>query len=536
MCAEDGRMWMSFNGEIYNAPELRTFCEAKGHRFTSSMDGEVILHLWEMEGAAALARLNGIFAVAVADARTGEVVLARDPVGVKPLFYSLDRDNQLRFASEVAALRHAGADPGGEDLVALAQFLSFLWIPDPRTPWAGIRGLLPGQALRWTASGTELFEYGEPLVGSPEPTPTTAAGAVASATERVAAAGRRQLLADVPIGLMASGGVDSGLLWWAVHESLARAYTITWAEDGTEKLGDDERAVAELAVRYATPVRRLEGETATSALPPSGDLFADPAYDLTRLIAGTARDDGMKVLLSGQGGDELLAGYRRHWVATVLKRIRLGAVGRAVLGGAVNRGLGRVPSTRQVAEYGARLLRAASERDPFRGYMQLCTYSTPAERAAALGCTEREVANDVVWQRHLELYESLPPDLGFLRKVMAVDLGVYLPGLGLAYVDRAGMEFGVEIRVPWLDLELLRWTLALPDDVLVRRGRGKWLGREVAAKQLSPALANRPKRGFAAPAHRVGDGGSHGERGFRQGAYFSRAVQLLRAHRDGGSA
>jgi asparagine synthase (glutamine-hydrolysing) len=329
---------------------------------------------------------------------------------------------------------------------------------------------------------------------------------------------------------MASGGVDSGLLWWAVSHRLPTAYTITWAEHGVESLGDDERAVAELAARFGTPVRYLDGETAVSILPPSGDLLADPAYDLTRLIARTAKADGMKVLLSGQGGDELLAGYRRHWVATMLRRIRVGPVGSAL-----GRALGRVPSKRLAAEYGARLMRAASERDPFRGYLQLCTYSTPAERAAALGCTEREVANDVVWQRHLEVYDGLSPALGFLRRVMAVDLCVYLPGLGLAYVDRAGMEFGVEIRVPWLDLDFLRWTLSLPDDMLVRRGRGKWLSREVAAMQLSPALANRPKRAFAAPSHLVGGQSDQGERGFRQGAYFSRAVQLLRAHRERAS-
>ena len=141
MANEDGSLVMVFNGEIYNSPELRRYCEAKGHTFRSAMDGEVILHLWEMEGDACLRRLNGIFAVAVASTTTGEVVLARDPLGVKPLFYSESPDGTLWFASELTALRAAGAPVGAADPVALAQFLTFLWIPDPRTPFAGAKSL-----------------------------------------------------------------------------------------------------------------------------------------------------------------------------------------------------------------------------------------------------------------------------------------------------------------------------------------------------------------------------------------------------------
>jgi len=526
---EDGSLVMVFNGEIYNSPELRRECESKGHRFRSSMDGEVILHLWEMEGPSCLARLNGIFAVAVADSVTGEVVVARDPLGVKPLLYCLGADDTLWFASELTALRAANAPLGGHDLVALAQFLAFLWIPDPRTPFEGAKSLEPGQALRWTpAGGPGLFFYGEPLVPDPQAIGgATGHGArVEEVREHFVDAARRQLLADVPIGLMASGGVDSGLIWWATQDSLDRSYTIDWGKgawtrgDDFEGLDDDRSAVVELAAKFGTPVDYLAGETAGDVLPSSGDLFADPAYDLTRLIARTARGRGHKVLLSGQGGDELFAGYRRHAMAPLVGRLRLGRAGNGL-----EQLLSRLPAGRLSSEYMARLARAMGEVSPFNAYMQLCTYSTAAERAAALDCDEAEVSNEVVWQRHREVFDRLPDRLSFLRKVMAIDLSVYLPGLGLAYVDRAGMEFGVEIRVPWLDLDFLRWTLTLPDDALTRRGRGKWLTRDLAARELSPAIAHRPKRGFAAPASRVGDG--QGQRGFRQGAYFSRARRIL---------
>jgi asparagine synthase (glutamine-hydrolysing) len=449
---------------------------------------------------------------------------------VKPLFYSRQEDGALAFASEIAALRALGVGGGGDDLVALAQFLSFLWIPDPRTPHTDVRSLEPGQALSWSASGVRTFAYGEPFM--PAPADGTDADA-RELGERFRAASRRQLLSDVPIGLMASGGVDSGLILSATHDAIARCFTITWpGESGREALQQDEAAVRDLERRFAVPVSYIGGATAEDdLLPSSGDLFADPAHGLTRLIARTARERGLKVLLSGQGGDELFGGYRRHSVAPILARVRLGAAGRWV-----ERAVQRLPLHRVGSEYAARLLRALSEGDAFSAYMQLCTYSTAAERAAALDCTEAEVADEVVWQRHREVFERIPAETSLLRKFMALDLHVYLPGLGLAYVDRAGMEFGVEVRVPWLDLEFVRWTLSLPDEAIVRKGRGKWLPRSLAADVLDPNIANRPKRGFAAPAERVSAAvDTSGARGFRQGAYFGRAKKLLDAHLAGGA-
>jgi asparagine synthase (glutamine-hydrolysing) len=527
MANQDQSLVMVFNGEIYNYPALRQFCEGKGSRFRSNMDGEVILHLWEMEGPDCLARLNGIFAVAMASTRSGEVVLARDPLGVKPLVYAVDRDNSLWFASEMSALIAAGAPLGQSDVVALAQFLTFLWVPDPRTPLSGARTVPPGTALRWTPDAISTFTYSDPLVPVDGADPIDPEDAVHSTRERLSEAVSRQLLSDVSIGLMASGGVDSGLLWWAAQDDLVQAYTITWKDnDGIEGLDEDRRAVAQLESRFGTKVDYLSGENAQDILPLSGDLFADPAYGLTRLIARAARDQGHKVLLSGQGGDELFAGYRRHTVAPLIERVRIGSAAPVI-----ERALQYLPARRLGVEYVSRLVRAAGERTPFRRYMQLCSYSTARERAMALGTTEGEVSDDVVWQRHQEVFERLPPNLSFLRKVMALDLAVYLPGLGLAYVDRAGMEFGVEIRVPWLDLDFLRWTLTLPDDALAHHGRGKWLTRELAARELGAEIAHRPKRGFAAPVSSLRpDDGDAGQRGFRQGAYFHRASRLLGHH------
>ena len=524
MTDEDGRYTMVFNGEIYNSPALRSECERAGHRFRSSMDGEVILHLWEMEGPYALERLNGIFAVAVFDSVTGELFLARDPLGVKPLVCA-EADGELWFASELCALLAMGAPTGGADLVALAQFLSFLWIPDPRTPYAGVRSIEPGTVVRWTPNGSSTSRYCQPLQPAEAPDRIRVEHAVEELRSQVSDAVHRQLLGDVPIAIMASGGVDSSLIWWAAGEHVARAYTIEWAgSTGDERLSEDAMTVRALSDLLGTPVTYVGGDGASDSPPLAGDLFADPAHDLARTISQRASADGFKVLLSGQGGDELFAGYSRHRAAPYLHQLRLGG-----LGNAAERAISRHGKGLR-AEYLSRIARAVAERDQFASYMQLCTYSAPADRARVLGCTEAEVGNDVIWQRHREVYDALPAGVSFLRKVMALDLSVYLPGLGLAYNDRASMEQGVEVRVPWLDLDLVRWSLTLPDSVLIRRQRAKWLPKELAARVISTEVAQRAKRGFAAPADHVAPGFTPGSRGFRQGRYFALATSILAKH------
>jgi asparagine synthase (glutamine-hydrolysing) len=524
---ESDRFAMVFNGEIYNSPELRRHCEARGHRFRSHMDGEVIVHLYEDEGVAAFKRLNGIFAVAIADRLTGELVLARDPIGVKPMFYSVAGDGAITFASELRAIATAGADVGGYDLVAMAQFLTFLWVPAPRTPFARVRSLRPGETLVWSTRGIDISHYAEPLTG-PVASETSADALVEQTRAQLSEAARRQLLSDVPVGLMVSGGVDSGLLWWATADHLARGFTITWPAGEREGVSAEVHSVRALRERLGTEVEEIAGpDVPTDVLPPAGDLFADPAYVLSTTIAKRAREAGIPVLLSGQGGDELFGGYRRHVVARLLHRVDIGALGRRAASV-----LARTGSRSLSVEYAARLARALSERDPFRGYLQLSSYSDAALRAHALGCSESEVSDDVVWQEHREFFDSLQADMSFTRKVMALDLGVYLPGLGLAYVDRAGMEHGVEIRVPWLDLELVRWAAGLPAEMLVKRGTNKWLTRRLAGNVLGEAYARAPKRGFGAPASRLPRTGDDRARGFRQGRYFALAQQLLERHRE----
>jgi asparagine synthase (glutamine-hydrolysing) len=528
MSTDDGSLVMVFNGEIYNAPQLRTHCERRGRQFRSSMDGEVILHLWALDGPACLNRLNGIFAVALADTRAGDLVLIRDPLGVKPLFYSIGRDGAMHFASELRALLAAGAALGDFDVAALAQFLTFLWIPDPRTPYSGARSVEPGTFLRWSGGHVEQRRYSSLLHADVPAERTDVAEAAEEGSELLQAAVRRQLLSDVPVGLMASGGIDSGLLWWGASGSLERAYTITWESPSSEGLDEDAEAVRRSQAELGTPVVYLPGQGwEQDRLPQGGDLLADPAYELTRSIASAARDDGVKVLLSGQGGDEVFGGYRRHQMASVMDRIPLhGGAARAA------QAMARLAKRSLYAEYLFRLSSALRQRDPFLRYMELCVYSSAADRARVLGCTEAEVSDEVVYRRHAEVFDELPNGISYLRKAMALDLNVYLPGLGLAYADRGGMEEGIEVRVPLLDLDFVRWSLRLPDDLLVHRGRSKRLSKEIAARHLPRSVVYRPKRGFGAPASEIETVSTAGSRGFRQAGYFNRAVQMLQHFMD----
>ena len=519
MSGEDDRFTMVFNGEIYNHLELRDYCRSKGHTFASAMDGEVIVHLWEMEGAACLRRLNGIFTVAMVDKVTGEVCLATDPLGVKPAFY-VDRGEQFAFASELSALAGLGIELGPLSVPALAKFLSFLWIPAPETPFTDVHALPPGHLLRWTPGERLRVEaYRVPQPHPEQAERMSAETALMQLRERVDAAVRRQLLGDVPISIMASGGIDSSVIWQAAGPGVAQAYTIEFASGDAEGVGEDAAAVRLLQGAIGTPVTFIDGsKVGASFLPLSGDLFADPAFDLTRMISARTRADGRKVLLSGQGGDEVFGGYRRHMIAPLLGRAYTGAVGHAAvrrLGGGM------------LGEFGARFAQATTRRDPFERYMELCTYSTTAERAKVLGVSEREVDESVVWARHRRYWEALPKSLSYLRKAMALDLGVYLPGLGLAYVDRASMEYGVEARVPLLDLELLEWSFTLPDELLVRRFAGKQLLKSLARQVLPPEVVDRPKRGFGVPASNLDVDDVVGDRGHRQGRYFGFARQTL---------
>ena len=521
MFNEDRTLCMVFNGEIYNHEDLRSICRARGHRFGSEMDGEVILHLWEDEGPQCLDRLDGIFALAMVDLASGGISLARDAVGVKPLFYMHDQKG-LFFASELSGLRAAGADLGSPDIEGLAQFLTFLWIPSPVTPYSNARSLAPGSVLTQHADGSVgRHRYTGHLVPEPNDVALSSVEAAADALQQfLQSSVSRQLMADVPVGVAASGGIDSSLVWWAARDARLKAFTIEWPADASdENLHEDAAAVRSLEERFGHEVEYVPGHLHDPSIPASGDLFADPAFDLAADIARAARAKGVKVILSGQGADEIFGGYRRHSVVKHFHGPRRKGWGL----------LSRLPFPKAgglTTEYAARVRRSVAAPSDFHAYLELCSYSTARQRARVLGCSEAEVSDEVVWQRHRAAYDLLSPTLSPLKKALAIDLNVYLPGLGLAYGDRAMMQHGVEMRVPWLSVDLVRWSFTLDDEALVGLRRRKLAPRLLAQRVLGADIANRPKRGFGAPTPPLQQPDASG-RGFRQASYFERAARTL---------
>lgn len=514
--SEDRRVVVSFNGEIYNYHELRSLCEAKGHVFRSNMDGEVIPHLWEEFGPAGLAKLNGIFAVALLDTLTGELVLARDPLGVKPISF-VTINNRIVFASEPRALEVLGADLGGQDLLAAAQFLTFLWIPNTSSPFSNVQNVLPGEMIRWNirTGQSTTSRYTQSFV---EVARQSTYSDPSEVGQRLTAAVERQMVSDVPVGLMASGGVDSSSIWHATGGTLAAAYTIDWRGVTEGGIDEETSTVAALGKRYSNTVVYVPASTRPPR-PVSGELVADPAYELTRTIAEHARRDGVKVLLSGQGGDEVFGGYRRHTIAKVLEWVHTGSAGRGLEGLAA-----RLPGSLR-AEFLLRTLKASRHRDPFARYMTLCSYSSAEQRAQALGCSVSEVSDERVWSGHRSVWDQTA-GLSNLRRALLLDLLVYLPGLGVMYADRAGMEQGVEIRVPFLDLELVRWSFGLPDGDLVSRTTTKVALRKQAKIWLGEEVSARAKQGFGLPASFLATT-SAGPEATRQESYFASAQRAL---------
>lgn len=533
MTTEDGNLIAVFNGEIYNHQSLRRLCESRGHRFRSDMDGEVILHLWEDEGPACLRQLNGIYAIALIDRKDEQLFLVRDPMGVKPLYFR-SSDGTIGFASEPATLDKLGGPLGSQDLVALAQFLTFVWIPAPRTPSQDIRALRPGFLLSWRKGQESETRFIPQLSPRSDDESRSTESLSKELRERFQVACQRQLMSDVPVGLMASGGIDSSLIWWGTSLGLDRVFTIAWHGSDQEGLNEDFRAVSSLQGRFGTAMTAINGSEVDpkEGQPISGDLIADPAFQLTKTIAKSARDQGVKVLFSGQGGDELFGGYRRHLAALYLPRVLNSPKGMRAL---INLLLRNAPISGLNKEFAERITRALHRGSEFEAYMQLCSYSTGRERARVLGCYEQEVTDEVVWSSHREVFDELAGSTtSFLKRALALDLNVYLPGLGLAYVDRAGMEHGIEIRVPWLDLELVHWALGVPERALIKGMKGKILPKEFASDELGKSVATRAKRGFGVPSRRLKPAGEKGEYGHRQGVYFARAVESLGSYRSLG--
>ncbi len=483
---EDGTCTVVQNGEIYNYASLRRELERAGHRFRTHSDTETIVHAYEQWGLGFAERLRGMFAIAIWDATLGRLVLARDRFGIKPLYYR-DVGGELSFASELDAL------PRGDlDLEALDAFLAFNSIPSPLSIFREIRKLPAGHVLTWEEGRTSLERYARPgplpaRHGSDE------AELVEECRARLRDSVRAHLVADVPVGVLLSGGVDSGALTaLAAQESPepVRTFSIGFAEQSFDELAG-ARAVSSLyGTRHRELVVRPDAALLLPALAAAFDEpFADSSALPTYLVAGLAAED-VKVALSGEGGDELFGGYYTYVADLLAERAGpLAAMARPAVE------LLPSSSRRTSFDYKAKRFVRAAHLPPLErhhGWKEIFSADARAE------LTGRADVGDPLAPLRRRYAETEGHEL--VTRLQDVDLGGYLVDDLLVKTDRASMAWSLEARVPFLDTVVTNFALSLPARHKVRGLEKKRLLRKAVAPLLPRQVVHGRKRGFSIPA------------------------------------
>jgi asparagine synthase (glutamine-hydrolysing) len=512
MSNEDGTVWITYNGEIYNFAHLRRELQGKGHRFRSHTDTEVVIHLYEEYGTGCLNRLNGMFAFAICDLRSQppKLFLARDHFGIKPLYYC-EHGGKVAFASEVKALLEVPGIEARMSAEALDQYLTFLWVPDPLTMFEGIYKLPAGHCASWQVGRLKVEQYWDldfPAKGYRFE--QREAELTREIRERFCASVEQKMLSDVPIGAFLSAGLDSSSIVAAMaHKQPVRTYTITFPKKYRvgETTIDDPRVPARLAQKLGCEHHEIVVEPDVVGLLPSltwhmDEPTADPAIIAAYLLCREARKQST-VLLSGVGGDELFAGYRKHVAQTWQAEYRRlpgwfrSTAERAVLGLPSMRG-SRLKGPVRLAKKWARSAGFA----PVEGFVRNCTYLDGNERAVLYRSECESAENGNAESRHRAAFEKMS-HADFLNQMLYVDSKIFMPTLNLTYNDKMSMASSVEVRVPFLDRELaefVAWNVR-PEWKLHRKWRPvtKYIFREAMRGMLPEEVLRQPKAGFAAP-------------------------------------
>jgi len=493
MANEDESIWVVFNGEIYNYQELRRDLIARGHRFTTNSDTETLVHLYEQEGADGLCRLRGMFAYAVWDASRRRMFLARDRFGKKPLYYALLPEG-IYFGSELKCLRIAGV-PSEIDAEALRLYFQFTYIPEPLTSFRAIRKLPPGSWLTYDADGTvgqgRYWRFRAPTAETPPDFSEEAA--CSKLREKFDEAVRIRMIADVPLGAFLSGGIDSS----SVVASMARASSdpVRTFSIGFEESGFNELEYAALVARqYHTEhheiVVRPDAVNLVTRLvrhfdEPFGDSSAIPTFIVSEFAA-----QHVKVALSGDGGDELFAGYDRF---QALDRLRRFDYIPQALRGFASWIADRLP----YSAYGKNYLHMLACPTALERYFE--SNFAPTLLRRELLTPDWMLPADSAYLRRVFADFLLPGDADLLSQALYFETTQYLPGDMLTKVDRMSMANSLEVRCPVLDHELADLAASIPHAWKIRHGRGKYILLRALGDRLPAKLLNRSKMGFAVP-------------------------------------
>jgi asparagine synthase (glutamine-hydrolysing) len=481
-----------FNGEIYNFKELRAELEGRGHSFRTRSDTEVIIHGYKEWGTEVFNHLNGMFGVAIWDVKKQRLVVARDAMGIKLIYYRIT-NGQFTFGSEIRAVLAAGSSSPEVDPVALNLFLRFRYTPSPLTIFQGVRKLAPGTMLI-LEEGKHREERWYNYKPVPFSSPKEDEEATHELLELYRAAVRRHLLSDVPVGILLSGGLDSGLLLALMNEQGGPwpAYTIGYGETfEDDELADARETAALLGARHV-PVK-LDRAEFESSLPGIVECLEEPIATSSIVpmyfVSQRARQD-VKVALIGQGPDELFGGYKRHlgvhygdwwrWLPTVLRSSVSAAVDRLPRNETLKRGVSSLGTEDRLKRY----------QDVFS--------LAPAETID--GLFRADLIPNGQSHEMVDYWQGLVPQMAHTDELggfQLLEIRSSLPDELLMYADKLSMAHSLEVRVPYLDRTVVEYVQRLGPQFKIRKGTRKWLHRRVCQSYLSPRILKRKKRGFA---------------------------------------
>jgi asparagine synthase (glutamine-hydrolysing) len=489
---EDRTIWIVFNGEIYNYRELREILESAGHRFYTNTDTETIVHAYEQWGAAAIGRLRGMFGLAIWNRRDRSMLIARDRIGIKPLYYA-EAAGRLYFGSELKTILCAPDVPRELDPAALDHYLSFLYTPRDGSIFRAVRKLPPGHLLEWRDGTARVERYWE--IPVQERFAGSEADARAQLHDVLLDAVRSHLVSDVPLGAFLSGGIDSSVVVGMMAKASGgrvKTFSIGFDEPAFDELDHARTVARHFGTDHHEFVVKPDALGILDTLVSHFDEpFADASAIPTWYVSQMARQH-VTVVLSGDGGDELFGGYDRYvphprvlafdrYSPHALRRVAAIAA-RALPHGARGKNFLRHVSRDDQGRYLDAIRFFGSDEKP-------ALLSTEVRRQLTGADPERQLA------RHFARFRELP----WPSQMMRFDAETYLPEDVLTKVDRMSMAHSIESRVPLLDNEVIRFAASLPAAMKIKNGRRKHILKEVAATLLPAAIIDRRKQGFGVP-------------------------------------
>src|SRR5271165_5289674 len=514
MCTPDGSVWVVFNGEIFYFLELRERFERDGVRFRAHADTEVLPYMYLKYGPTLVEHLNGMFAFALWDAAERQLMIARDRMGIKPLYYAQVKD-RLYFASEIKALLTCCEIEPELDPAALREFLSLLYVPNPGTMFKRILKLPPGHVMFWRDGNVKIKRFwdgSQPV----ESLHDSEADLMAQCREVLKDSVRRQLISDVPVGFFLSGGLDSSTLLASaaqVHEGPLRCYSITFSDEHgkLEQSDEDARYAKLVAAHFKADWHQIVAHPNVVELLPKviwhlDDAIADHAAIATYLICCDAKEN-VTVLLSGQGGDELFAGYRVHLVHRIVRGLKLvpAALRRGVIAKilkSLSNHPDNVPGVRPglVLAYSRFIQRLLKLTDLERReqYAAMRSYLDEDELDELLSPQMRyssRARHDAKLIQHFEEAEALD----FIDQMLYVDQQTFLPDLNLAYSDKLSMAASIETRVPFLDNAVIDFMRRVPPSLKLHGYTQKYLLKKSMEGLLPREVIYRRKAAFGLP-------------------------------------